>query len=119
MTRFSLFQRSSDYLEVADGSIIFSEGDPGTCMYGVKAGQIEILGGDEVLETVGPEEIFGEMALIDNKPRSASARALTDCQIVPIDEKRFNFMVQQTPFFGLQIMRMIVGRLRQTTEMKQ
>ena len=116
MTKISLFLNASNFESVPAGSLIFESGDAGHCMYGVKEGQVEILVGDTVLDIVGPGGIFGEMALIDREPRSASARALTDCQIVPVDEKQFNFMVQQTPFFGLQMMRIIVSKLRQATE---
>ena len=112
---FSLFTRSSEYQSLAAGTRIFSVGDPGDFMYGVKEGQVEIHQGDTVIDVLGPGDVFGEMALIDKQPRSASARALTDCQVVPVDEKRFNFMVQQTPFFGLQLMRLIVFRLRRAT----
>jgi CRP-like cAMP-binding protein len=52
------------------------------------------------------------MALIDHSPRSASARAKTDCQLVPIDEARFKYMIQQTPFFAIEVMRVITRRLR-------
>jgi CRP-like cAMP-binding protein len=52
------------------------------------------------------------MALIDRRPRSATAIAKTDAHLVRIDERRFQFMVQQTPFFALEVMRTIVRRLR-------
>jgi CRP-like cAMP-binding protein len=56
---------------------------------------------------------MGEMALIDSQPRSATAVALTDCSLAVIDEKRFLFMVHETPFFALDIMRILAERLRQ------
>jgi CRP-like cAMP-binding protein len=59
------------------------------------------------------------MALIDKEARSASARALTDCEIVPVDERRFLFMVQQTPFFALHLLKTIAGRLRRASENDQ
>ena len=54
-------------------------------------------------------------AFIDHRPRSASAVARTPCLLVPIDEKQFQFMVQQTPFFALQVMRVLTERLRRQT----
>jgi CRP/FNR family cyclic AMP-dependent transcriptional regulator len=81
-------------------------------MYVVREGEVEIVIGDQVFETVGPGSLFGEMALIDAQPRSATARAKTDCTVVPIDEQRFIFLVQQTPYFSLQLMGVLVARLR-------
>lgn len=56
------------------------------------------------------------MALIDRNTRSATAVAKTACKLVPIDEKRFKFLVQQTPNFALQLMRIIAERLRRMDE---
>jgi CRP-like cAMP-binding protein len=52
------------------------------------------------------------MALLDKTPRSATAVAKTDCKLVAVDERRFKFLVQQTPHFSLQLMRIIADRLR-------
>jgi CRP-like cAMP-binding protein len=52
------------------------------------------------------------MALIDDEPRSASARARSDCCVFPIDEARFQSLVQETPFFALQVMKTLARRLR-------
>jgi CRP-like cAMP-binding protein len=69
------------------------------------------------LGTLSAGAIVGEMALIDkNAPRSASVIAKTNCRLAPIDEKRFEWMVAQTPSFALHVMRVFVDRLRWTTE---
>jgi CRP-like cAMP-binding protein len=81
-------------------------------MYAVSEGEVDILVHGKVVETVGPGGILGEMALIDTKPRSATAIAQTDCKLVPISEKRFTFLIQQTPHFALQVMRVMAERLR-------
>jgi len=60
------------------------------------------------------DSIFGEMALIDNEPRSATALAITDVELVPISEKQFLFLVSQTPYFALKVMRILAQRLRAT-----
>jgi len=52
------------------------------------------------------------MAMVDGQPRTAAAVARTDCQLVPIDQKRFQFLVQQTPYFAIEVMRVLVERLR-------
>jgi CRP-like cAMP-binding protein len=69
-----------------------------------------------VLETVGPGGIIGEMALINTSARSASAIARTDSKLVPITAKRFQFLVQQTPFFALQVMEVMADRLRRMND---
>jgi CRP-like cAMP-binding protein len=81
-------------------------------MYIVAEGEVEISIGSHVLEVLGPEAIFGEMALVTNEPRSATARARTDCRVVEIPERRFVFLTQQTPHFALDVMRVMAERLR-------
>ena len=94
------------------GEAIFREFDMGSEMYVVLEGQVEITIGDKVVETLGPGEPFGEMALIDQAPRVATALAKTPVKLAVITEKRFLFMVAQTPHFALQIMKVMADRLR-------
>ena len=68
--------------------------------------------GGRVVETVGPEGFFGEMALIDDGPRSVDAVAHTACTLVPVDQKQFHFMVAETAFFALVLLRTFSRRLR-------
>ena len=97
---------------VAKGERIFSEGDLGVEFFVVVRGQVEIRSGNRVLETLGENSIFGEMALIDDSPRSATVVALTDVTVAPISEKQFLFLVRNTPFFALRVMRVLASRLR-------
>jgi CRP-like cAMP-binding protein len=107
------FVRNADNIEAFPaGSTIFEAGSPGSVMYIVVEGEVDVFAGDVLVETVGPGNAIGEMALIDTRTRSATARARTDCRLAPVDEKRFLFMVQQTPFFALHIMRLLASRLR-------
>jgi CRP/FNR family cyclic AMP-dependent transcriptional regulator len=94
------------------GEAIFREYDMGSEMYVLLEGQVEITIGPNVVETLGPGEPFGEMALIDQAPRTATAMAKTHCKLAVIPEKRFLFMVAQTPHFALQIMKVMADRLR-------
>ena len=95
------------------GSTVFEIGQPRDAMYIVQEGEVEIVVGEKIVETVGVDRFFGEMALIDGGIRSATAVAKTDCSLVPINEKQFLFMVQETPFFALIVMRTLTARLRQ------
>jgi CRP/FNR family cyclic AMP-dependent transcriptional regulator len=108
----NLFRFVEEFDPYAAGQAVFTEGDPGKVMYVVKEGEVAIIAGDKVLDVIQPGGIFGEMALIDQQPRSASAIARTDCTLIRVDEARFMFLVQQTPRFALEVMRLIVGRLR-------
>ena len=94
------------------GETIFRAYDMGSEMYVVLDGQVELTVDSTVLETLGPGEPFGEMALIDQAPRSATAIAKTPCKLAVIPEKRFLFMVQTTPHFALLIMKVMADRLR-------
>jgi CRP/FNR family transcriptional regulator, cyclic AMP receptor protein len=94
------------------GDVICREGDPAKALYIVKSGQVEIRLGNRLLDTLPELSIFGEMALIDHNPRSATAVAATDTTLVPVDEKQFLFLVSRTPYFALNVMRVLAQRLR-------
>jgi CRP/FNR family transcriptional regulator, cyclic AMP receptor protein len=80
------------------GDVIFREGDPAQELFIVQSGEVEIRLGNRVLETLPQHSIFGEMALIDNAPRSATAIAATDARLVPVSEKQFLFLKQYPVF---------------------
>jgi CRP/FNR family transcriptional regulator, cyclic AMP receptor protein len=96
----------------AQGDTIFREGEKGDEFYVVVRGEIEIRSGNRRLETLGQSSIFGEMALIDDSPRSATVVALTEVTVAPIKERQFLFLVRHTPFFALRVMRVLATRLR-------
>jgi CRP-like cAMP-binding protein len=108
----NIFEKGSTPVSVQAGDVIFSEGQPAEYMYAVKSGEIDIVRGGRVIETVGADGFFGELALVDRSPRSASARARTDAELMPITEKQFLFMVAETPFFSLTVLRKLAERLR-------
>lgn len=107
-----MFDAGSDGKPYPAGTAIFSKGDVGSEMYVILEGQVELTIGAKVVDTLGPGEPFGEMALMDNAPRVATAVAKTDCRLVPISEERFLYLIQDTPYFGLQIMKVMAHRLR-------
>jgi CRP/FNR family transcriptional regulator, cyclic AMP receptor protein len=98
------------------GDVIFREGDEATELFVVKSGRIRIQIGNRTVTELAPDSIFGEMALIDNEPRSATAIAITDVELVPVSEKQFLFLVSQTPYFALRVMRVLAQRLRVTNK---
>jgi CRP/FNR family cyclic AMP-dependent transcriptional regulator len=112
MVTIDLFHKEENALSFAAGQTIFKEGDAGDAMYVVIEGHVDLLVREKLVEELGTGGVLGEMALIDAAPRSATAVAKSDCRLAPIHEKRFQFLVQQTPNFALQIMRVIADRLR-------
>src|SRR5262245_24129240 len=95
------------------GETIFKEGETAKELYVIKSGQVEIQVGNRLLSTLETNDIFGEMALIDSALRSATAIAKTDVAVVPISKKEFLALVSPAPTFALDVMSMLVGRLRE------
>jgi len=114
--KIRLFENSSDFVVLPAGHVIFNAGDPGDKMYAVIGGAVDIIVRGQVIETVESGGIFGEMALVEDRPRSASAVVKTEAKVVAIDKNRFLFMVQQTPFFSLQLLTIVTDRLRRLIE---
>lgn len=112
MNTLELFQNDTEYKDYRAGEQIFEEGEAGENMYIVKAGAVDIKVGDEIFVVAGAGEILGEMALIDSSSRSATAVAKTACKLIPVNQKRFAFLIQQTPLFAIHVMKVLVERLR-------
>jgi CRP/FNR family cyclic AMP-dependent transcriptional regulator len=81
------------------GSVVFSQGDPGSCMYIVQSGVIEMLIGDKVIEVCGPNEAIGFMSMVDGASRSSTARVKEACELSLIDARKFRFIVDEVPNF--------------------
>jgi CRP/FNR family transcriptional regulator, cyclic AMP receptor protein len=115
-TKFGFIGHSADPVSYAAGQTIFREGDLGEHLYFVQSGEVAISVQDTVVDRIGPGDVFGEMALIDHKVRSATATAASATEIVPVDEKRFLFLVQQHPYFSINLMSVLADRIRRRTE---
>ena len=111
----NFLKREREIRSFAAGQAVFSEGEAGDAMYAVVEGEVQVVLRGQVLETVGEGGIFGELALLDDRPRSASAVAGTCCRVAVIDLKRFGVLVQQSPFFAVEVMRVMAERLRRST----
>ena len=97
---------------VKAGETIFKEGDAAAEVYVIWSGRVGIQLGNRLLDTLEANEIFGEMALIDDKPRSATAVALTEVPLIPISDLQFLLLVTRKPAFALEVMRVLAHRLR-------
>jgi CRP-like cAMP-binding protein len=110
-------------LSIAAGEYVFREGDLGTEMFIIHEGQVAILkriGGEErQLAVLEKGDFFGEMSLLEDLPRAASARALADSQLLEINGSTFDRMLRGNPEIAVRMMRKLSRRLRQTDELLQ
>jgi CRP-like cAMP-binding protein len=81
-------------------------------MWVVLEGAVDISVRGRVVEQVGPGGIFGEMALIDHRERSADVVAASDVRAAPLDQKRFLYLIRNHPFFAIEVMKIMTERLR-------
>ena len=112
MVFFELFAHNPQIVAIPAGQALFTEGEEGHLMYVLTTGTAEVVVNNRTVEELRHGSIVGEMGLVSPGPRSATVIAKTDCEFVAVDEKRFQFLVQQTPFFATQVMRVMAERLR-------
>jgi CRP/FNR family cyclic AMP-dependent transcriptional regulator len=92
--------------------VIMKEGQAGTFMYLVKSGRVAIAVGSTVVEVVGPGGTFGEMAVVDQSPRTARAGTLEESELLQIDRPSLMAVVKQEPAVAMAMLRGIADRLR-------
>ncbi|MBX3661103.1 MAG: cyclic nucleotide-binding domain-containing protein [Burkholderiales bacterium] len=94
--------------------VIMREGEAGIFMYVVIDGAVRITAKDSVVEVVRPGGVFGEMALVDQSKRAATASAATDCNLLSINRNDFLALIRSNPAFGVSLLRALANRLRNT-----
>jgi CRP-like cAMP-binding protein len=109
---------------VVRGTTIFAKGDPGTGLMGVLAGTVKVSvasadGKDIVLNLFHEGEVFGEIALLDGRPRTADATAMSDCELVVIERRDFVPFLSGHPDVMLKFIEILCSRLRRTSEQVQ
>lgn len=95
--------------------VIMKEGEAGVFMYVVLSGRVAISIKSKIVEWVGPGGVFGEMALVDQSPRAATAIAETDCDLLSINRGDFLTMVKTNPVFVVSLLKAAADRLRDMT----
>ena len=108
----ALFDQTSRQIRVPAGDTVFRAGEPGNVMYVLIDGSADILLGDSVVERAEPGALLGEMALIDEGPRTATVIAVTECRLIPINLDQFHTLIRQAPPFATKVMRVMADRLR-------
>lgn len=114
--KIHIFDKDTKFEVLPAGHVVFNAGDKGDCMYAVIEGAVDIVANGKLIETVEAGGIVGEMALIEDRPRSATAIVRAESKLVAVDRNRFLYMVQQTPFFSIQVLSIVTARLRRLVE---
>jgi CRP-like cAMP-binding protein len=110
--KFGLFRNATRTSVYPPNTTIFKEGEEGHLMYAIKRGRVAVVVEGKTLDTLGEEEVFGEMALLEHNTRAATVVALEETELVEIDKAQFYLLVRQNPHFALQLMQLLSERLR-------
>ncbi len=123
----AVIERLGSYMKtrrVARGTAIFAKGDPGAGLMGVLAGSVKVSvasaeGKDIVLNVFREGDVFGEIALLDGRPRTADATAMSDCELIVIERRDFVPFLSGQPDVMLKFIEILCSRLRRTSEQVQ
>lgn len=100
-------------VQFSAGQKIFTEGDPGSVMFILRDGEVEISSGGMALSTLWAGDMFGEMSMIDGSSRSATATAKSPVEAVAIDRNQFVELVRQEPEFAMYLLQLMSARVRE------
>lgn len=112
-----LFRHEENPLHFKAGDTIIEEGKESNMMYVILEGSVEIWHNDKMLMTESTGDIFGELSLVDHALASASVIATSDTTLAGISEKRFQFLIQQHPYFAISVMQKMSDRIRKMNEL--
>ena len=111
-----LLENQDEFIRVPADTVLFREGEKGDRMFVILEGEISLTINDQPLGTEVDGGIVGEMALIDEAVRSATAVTKTDCVLAPLDMAAFMALVQKKPEFAIYVMQVLSQRLRLANE---
>src|SRR5258708_29537521 len=117
--RMSMSNAKDPFIEVRAGAAVYKEGDAGSDMYIIESGQIDIVrqsGSEEVIDSLGPGDFFGEMAMLEDQPRGVTAIAKTASRILRIERAAFADVLRQNVEIAVRIMRKMSARQRRTEQ---
>jgi CRP-like cAMP-binding protein len=97
------------------GATIFTQGEPGDSMYIIVEGQVEALDGDQVFTQMGERQVFGEMALLDGEPRTATIRTKQATRLLRLDQEPFYELMDERIEIARGIIQVLLQRLRART----
>jgi CRP-like cAMP-binding protein len=96
----------------AAGDQVFAEGEPGDALYLIVEGAVQVHRGKKQVARLGARDVFGEMAVLDSHPRSASATVLEDAVLLKIGRDDFRDILQERPEIGMGVIQVLSRRLR-------
>jgi len=106
--------------KISANTVLFHEGDQGEDMYIIHSGKVKISkrirGIEKTLATLEKGEFFGEMAILNDKPRSATAETIEDCEMLSIDRKTFDTLIRGNAEIAVRFIKRLADRLRETNE---
>jgi CRP-like cAMP-binding protein len=114
MIFFDLFRHDPEFVKLNSGDVLFHKGDEGDSMYVLIEGKAEISIDGVLFEELGHGSFVGEMAVIDGSPRYATVTATSKCKFVVVNRKRFHFLLDETPGFAIEVMKVMSARLKRT-----
>jgi hypothetical protein len=109
---YSLFRNDPRLVALRAGTPLFVEGERPCLMYVLTSGEARIMVGGQEMERLHAGSLAREISLVSHEPHSATVEAVTDCEFACVGEKRFNYLVAETPGFALELMRIMAHRLR-------
>jgi CRP-like cAMP-binding protein len=104
--------RLADEVDVRAGRVLLKEGDPGREFFVIIDGQIEITKEGRHLRTMGAGEFLGDIALVVERPRTATATAVTDSRLLVVGHREFHSLMEQFPSIRVSVLESIALRLR-------
>ena len=106
------------FIDFPAGAVVYKQGDTGSDMFIVESGQIDIIqtGNDEVTDSFGPGDFFGEMALLEDQPRHVTAVAKNATRVLRVERAAFADVLRQNVEIAVRIMRKMSARQRRTDQ---
>ena len=101
---------------LASGDPVFGEGEPGDALYLIVEGKVKVHKGDKQLVQLGLRDVFGEMAVLDSEPRSASVTVVEDAVLLKIGRDDFRDILSERPEIAMGVMKVLTRRLRETSK---
>jgi CRP-like cAMP-binding protein len=118
MNPAELFSHESNPVQLLPGDVLFKAGESGDSMFVLLQGALDVYVDDQLVGQSARGDIVGEMALIDQSPRSATVVAREASSLVKLDSARFQRLIQQNPFFALHVMKVLADRIRRTDHVR-
>ncbi len=113
MLFYDLFRHDPDFIKIKAGNNLFNEGDSGDQMYVLITGKAAVSIKGVLINHCSAGDFVGEMAVVDGSPRYGTITAITDCKFVVICKERFHFLIDESPGFALEIIRIMARRLKE------